>query len=28
MALIIDIETTGFPQRGGLPYSQNPSFEM
>jgi DNA polymerase III epsilon subunit-like protein len=28
MALIIDVETTGFPQRGGLPYGQHPPFEM
>ena len=27
MALIIDVETTGFPQRDGLPYGQNPPFE-
>ena len=27
MALIIDVETTGLPQRGGLPYGQNPSHE-
>lgn len=27
MALIIDVETTGFPQRGGLPYGQNPPHE-
>jgi DNA polymerase III epsilon subunit-like protein len=27
MALIIDVETTGLPQRGGLPYGQNPSYE-
>ena len=27
MALIIDIETTGFPKRDGLPYGENPSYE-
>ena len=27
MALIIDIETIGLPQRDGLPYGQNPSHE-
>lgn len=27
MALIIDVETIGLPQRDGLPYGQNPSYE-
>lgn len=27
MSLIIDVETTGFPQRDGLPYGQHPSYE-
>ena len=27
MSLIIDVETTGLPQRGGLPYGHNPPFQ-
>lgn len=27
MALIIDVETTGLPERGNLPYGQNPPYE-